>query len=54
MTKQQIIALRTKQLEKLSTRWLLIIASKHKQFGKASERAYNVLVSRGLKVTFVR
>jgi hypothetical protein len=54
MTKQQIIALRTKQLEKLSTRWLLIIASKHKQFGKASERAYDVLVARGLKVTFVR
>lgn len=52
MTKQEIKALRTKQLEKLSTKWLLIIASKPKQFGKASDRAFNVLKAKG--INFVR
>lgn len=54
MSKHQIKMLTSKQLEKLSLKWLLIIASKPEQFGKASERAKTVLNSKGLKVTFVR
>lgn len=52
MTKQQIKMLTSKQLEKLSTKWLLIIASKPKQFGKASDRAFEVLRAKG--INFVR
>lgn len=52
MTKQQIKMLTTKQLEKLSTKWLLIIASKPKQFDKASDRAFEVLRAKG--INFVR
>jgi hypothetical protein len=52
MTKNQIKMLTTKQLEKLSTKWLMIIASKHKQFGKASDRAFETLRARG--INFVR
>lgn len=52
MTKNQIKMLTTKQLEKLSTKWLLIIASKPKQFGKASDRAFEVLKAKG--INFVR
>ena len=52
MTKQQIKMLTSKQLEKLSLKWLMIIASKPKQFGKASDRALEEIKAR--RINFVR
>lgn len=53
MTKEQIKRLQKRDLRKLSTKWLLLIGSKQKQFGNASERAREVLTEKGIKVQFV-